>query len=54
MTLEKVFHPTRVHITRGWKTVLMMHHPLLSIVFISLLAAQSTPNTVLAQATSLC
>src|SRR3989441_5430024 len=49
MTLEKVFHPTIVHITRGWKTVLMMHHPLLSIVFISLLAAQSTPNTVLAQ-----
>jgi hypothetical protein len=49
MTLEKVFHPTRVHITRGWKTVLMMHHPLLRIVFISLLAAQSTPNTVLAQ-----
>jgi hypothetical protein len=48
MTLEKVFHPTRVHITGGWKKVLMMR-PLLRIVFMSLLAAQSTPNTVLAQ-----
>jgi len=42
MTLEKVLYPTRVHITGGWKKVLMMS-PLLRIVFISLLAAQATP-----------
>jgi len=48
MTLEKVFHPTRVHITGGWKKVLMMR-PLLRIIFISLLAAQATPNAVWAQ-----
>jgi hypothetical protein len=48
MTLEKVLYPTRVHITGGWKKMSMMH-PLLRIVFISLLAAQATPNTVLAQ-----
>jgi len=49
MTLEKVLYPTRLHITGGWKNVLMMH-PLSRIVFISLLAAQATPNTVWAQA----
>src|SRR3989442_6110679 len=48
MTLEKVLYPTRLHITGGWKNVLMMH-PLLAVVFISLLAAQATPNTVWAQ-----
>src|SRR5713101_7583808 len=48
MTLEKVLYPTRVHITGGWKNVLMMH-PLSCIVFISLLAAQAIPNTVRAQ-----
>src|SRR6266436_2870414 len=48
MTLKKVLYPTRVHITGAWKNVLMMH-PLSRIVFISLLAAQSAPNTVLAQ-----
>jgi hypothetical protein len=48
MTLEKVLYPTRVHVTGGWKNVLMMH-PLSRIVFISLLAAQATPNTVWAQ-----
>jgi hypothetical protein len=48
MTLEKVLYPTRVHITGGWKKVSMLH-PLLRIVFISLLAAQATPNTVWAQ-----
>ena len=48
MTLEKMLYPTRVHITGGWKKVLMMR-PLLRIVFISLLAAQTIPNTVLAQ-----
>ena len=48
MTLEKVLYPTRVHIKGGWKKVLVMH-PLLRFVFISLLAAQTAPNTVLAQ-----
>jgi hypothetical protein len=48
MTLERVLYPTRIHTTGGWKNVLMMHH-LSRIVFISLLAAQATPNTVLAQ-----
>jgi hypothetical protein len=47
MTREKVLYPTRVHTTGGWKNVLM--HPLSRIVFISLLAAQATPNTVWAQ-----
>ena len=48
MTLEKMLYPTRVHITGGWKKVLMMR-PLLRIVFISLLAAQASPNAVWAQ-----
>jgi hypothetical protein len=48
MTFEKMLYPTRVHITGGWKKVLMMR-PLLRIVFISLLAAQATPNAVWAQ-----
>ena len=48
MPLEKVLYPTRLHITAGWKNVLMMH-PLSRIVFICLLAAQATPNTVWAQ-----
>jgi hypothetical protein len=48
MTPEKVLYPTRVRIRGGWKNVLMMH-PLSCIVFISLLAAQATPNTVWAQ-----
>ncbi len=48
MTLEKVSYPTRVHIRGGWKNVLL-RHPLSRIVFISLLAVQSTPSTVRAQ-----
>jgi hypothetical protein len=48
MTLKKVLYRTRVHITGSWKKALMMH-PLLHVVFISLLAAQATPNTVGAQ-----
>src|SRR5712675_1982717 len=48
MTLKKVLYPTRVNITGGWKKAFMMR-PLLRIVFISLLAAQTFPNTVLAQ-----
>src|ERR1700723_2556300 len=48
MTLKKVFYRTRVRITDSWKKAFMMH-PLLRVVFISLLAAQATPNTVWAQ-----
>src|SRR6266581_3795019 len=48
MTLEKVFSTTRVRITGGKKNLLMLHL-LSSIVFISLLAGQATPNTVRAQ-----
>jgi len=48
MTLKKVLYRTRVHITGSWKKAWMMH-PLLRVVFISLLAAQATPNTVWAQ-----
>src|SRR5258706_1916209 len=48
MTLKKVLYRTSVRITGSWKKALMMH-PLLHVVFISLLAAQATPNTVWAQ-----
>jgi len=48
MTLEKMLCPTRVHITGSWKKALMMH-PLVRLVFISLLAVQATPNTAWAQ-----
>src|SRR6266853_1464233 len=48
MTLKKVLYPTGVNITDGWKKAFMMR-PLLRIVFVSLLAAQTIPNTVLAQ-----
>jgi hypothetical protein len=48
MTLKKVLHRIRVRITDSWKKAFMMH--LLSrVVFIFLLAAQATPNTVWAQ-----
>jgi len=48
MTLKKVLYRIRVRITDSWKKAFMMH--LLSrVVFISLLAAQATPNTVWAQ-----
>jgi hypothetical protein len=48
MTLKKVFYRSRLRITDSWKKAWMMH-PLLRIVFISLLAAQATPNAVWAQ-----
>src|SRR6202051_3819013 len=48
MTLEKLLCPTRLHITGGWRNLLMMH-PLSRIVFICLLAAQSTPSAAWAQ-----
>src|SRR6478672_12141915 len=48
MTLKKVLYRTRVRIADSWKKAFVMR-PLLRIVFISLLAAQATPNTVWAQ-----
>ena len=48
MTLKKVLYCTRLHITGSWKKALMMHS-LSRVVFVSLLAAQATPNTVWAQ-----
>jgi hypothetical protein len=48
MTLRKVLYRTRVRITDSWKKAFMMDL-LLRVVFISLLAAQATPNTVWAQ-----
>jgi hypothetical protein len=48
MTLKKVLYPTKVRTTDSWKRAFMMD-PLLRIVFIFLLAAQATPNTVWAQ-----
>jgi len=48
MTLKKVLYRTSVRITGSWKKALMMHS-LSRVVFVSLLAAQATPNTVWAQ-----
>src|ERR1700676_3445100 len=48
MTLKKVLYHTRVRITDSWKKACMMHS-LFRVVFISVLAAQATPNTVWAQ-----
>ena len=48
MTLKKVSYRNRLRITDSWKKAFMMH-PLLRIVFISLLAAHATPNAVWAQ-----
>src|SRR5260370_19583869 len=45
---NQLVQPTRVRITDIWKKAFMMH-PLLRVVFISLLAALATPNTVWAQ-----
>jgi len=39
MTLRKVLYRTRVRITDSWKKAFIMH-PLLRVVFISLLAAR--------------
>src|SRR5260221_2010196 len=48
MTLRKVLYRTRVRITDSWKKAFMMH-PLMRIIFISLLSAHATPNRVWAQ-----
>jgi hypothetical protein len=48
MTFENVLYPARVQITGGWRNVVIMHR-LSRIAFVSVLAAQVTPNTVWAQ-----
>jgi hypothetical protein len=48
MTLEKVLYTAKVRTTGSWKDI-FMKHPLLRLVFVTLLAAQAIPNTVLAQ-----
>ena len=47
MTVENCLYATRAYIKGGWKNVLM--RSLLRIAFITVLAAQATPNTVWAQ-----
>lgn len=48
MILEKELHTARVR-TRGSGKDIFMKHPLLRLVFVTLLAAQATPSTVWAQ-----
>jgi len=48
MTLEKVLYPAKVRTTGIWE-VIFIKHPLLRLVFVTLLAAQATPSTVWAQ-----
>jgi hypothetical protein len=48
MTLEKVSYPAKVCSTGRLKDI-FMRHPLWPLVFVTLLAAQATPNTVWAQ-----
>ena len=48
MTLEKMLYTTKVRTTGSWKDI-FMKHPLLRLVFVTLLAAQATPGTVWAQ-----
>src|SRR5580692_973322 len=48
MTLEKVLYAAKVRTTDKWKDI-FMKHPLLRLVFVTLLAAQANPSTVWAQ-----
>src|SRR5450432_1114497 len=48
MTLEQVLYTGKVRTTGSWKDI-FMKHPLLRLVFVTLLAAQATPRTVWAQ-----
>src|SRR3984957_2196391 len=48
MILEKVLYIAKVRTTGSWKDI-FMKHPLLRLVFVTLLTAQATPNTVWAQ-----
>jgi len=48
VTLEKVLYSARVRTTGSWKDI-FMKHPLLRLVFVTLLAAQAAPNAAWAQ-----
>lgn len=48
MTIRKMLYRNRVRIGDSWKKAFTIH-PLLRLIFISLLAAQATPNTGWAQ-----
>jgi hypothetical protein len=48
MTFEKVLYTAKVSTTDSWKGI-VMKHPLLRLVFVTLLAAQATPSRVWAQ-----
>src|ERR1700719_1945372 len=48
MTLGKVSYTAKVRTTGSWKDIFMMH-PLLRLVFVTLLAAQAAPNAAWAQ-----
>ena len=48
MSLEKGLYTAKVRTTGSWKDI-FMKHPLLCLVFVTLLAAQATPTTVWAQ-----
>src|ERR1700688_2819702 len=48
MTLEKVLYTAKVRTTGSWKGT-FIKHPLLRLVFVTLLAAQAAPNAAWAQ-----
>jgi hypothetical protein len=48
MTQEKALYTAKVRATASWKDI-FMKHPLLRLVFVTLLAAQAAPSTVWAQ-----
>jgi hypothetical protein len=48
MTFEKSLHTATIHTTGSWKDT-FIKHPLLRLVFVTLLAAQAAPNAAWAQ-----
>ena len=50
MTCEKGLYTAAIHTTCGWKDIVMKHHPLLRLVFISLLAVLAASNATWAEA----
>jgi hypothetical protein len=48
MTLEKVLYTAKARTTGSWRDI-SMKHPLLRLVFVTLLAAQAIPSTLWAQ-----
>jgi hypothetical protein len=48
VTLEQELHTAKVRTTSNWKDI-FKKHPLMRLVFVSLMAALATPSTVSAQ-----